>query len=346
MHQLAFMCLMLFVMSCKKRNELPELQNDTIDYVEQGFEDKELLNDYFVYKSATTKRTNATKLPREQEYPWTSNYSKQDAGNILHQIENSIEAASDEASVYMKERSSQLRFYSLIELSPEKLAEFKATGSIVSRKTILDYVKGTVVKYDLENENKEKIELDSFLGTTSGGLVEQDGKVYETFGFMSMGLRGSDYLTLTGFVDIIIEIPAKYDVVEATQNDVGSVIEINGASIEIIEFTENVIHYLNHNEGESDFLMHFDNWTNNYHGVGVPQSLYKIFRQHPGMNYASFAKMHKSLGLDAPSYSSLKKNVWIFKSDEHVLQKAFFYVPAESETIRKELHVPVNIRIQ
>lgn len=336
------------LLSCKSSKKYPALIDEApMHYTQQDQEQKPLLTDYLAYKDATTKNSGVL-LPikqRDTKYPWDTKNTEGVAEDLVEQMTKTFKAHKDDASEVNKEPSGTILLVAAIPLDPKDAIEHSKTGTIQSKHTALDDVKGKVISYDLHNEKNEKVSItNDFLGTTQGGLQEMDGKIYQSFGFQTMGLN-TTYTTLKGFIEVGIEIPVKVDHEEIDTSDVGDVVKINNQKVRILEFDQNTLHIVVEGGGSPDFSIYFDNCNNSVSGgVGIPEKVYETFRANQGLSYEDFAKKYQALGLEKAKDIKDGNTVWIYKSDSCKIEKVFFYASDTAKTVKKTVKIAVDIK--
>lgn len=351
MKKLILFLILPLVISCEHKKEFPELINKAESMHSDKDYDQKNYQDFLVYENATTKNS---KIPKgnvnvKNQYPWENSASKKRAEETLSEIENSIKAETDGASESNKNPSGSIYFTSLVNnyFTDQQLAEYKRSGNIQNENSPLDYLKAKVKTYDLTNEKNEKIKLDSdVLGINQGGLEDSNGKLLEGIAFETLGMGGSKYLTLKGFVEIEIEMPVGYDKVEVTKDDLGKKFSISGQKIQVLEFDANVFHYLLLDSDSKNFSIYVDPCNGNSSSVQIPESIYKKFRINQGLDYQSFMKKFKEFGVDKIKDAEEKNYVTILKSDDCQIDKIFLYSQTASNLVKKTIRVPVDIKIK
>jgi hypothetical protein len=337
------------LVSCQSK-DYPELINKVAKYDNNDYE-KEHFSEFAIYEEATTKNINLpkAKILANKKYPWETSASEKRTVELANQIKKTITATTDGASEYNKEPSSTICFYSLVDnfFTEQQLSEYKKTGTITTQKSILDYIKATIIAYELTNEKNEKIKLKSeVLGHVGGGFEEKNGKLLDGIGFETLVMGNSEYLRLNGYIDIEIEIPTEYEKVEITKNDIGNKFSIGEQKIQILEFDANVMHYKLFDTRDRKSSIYIDDRNGNFGEVTIPESLYIKFRNNQGLDYNSFLKKYKEFGLDKIEQTMEGNYVSVLKSDECQFEKVIFYCPVATKVVKTKIRVPVNINIK
>jgi hypothetical protein len=260
-------------------------------------------------------------------------------------METNFSALTDGPSSYYKTPSGSILSNTLIPLSPAESNELKTSGSIMSKKSILDEIKGIVKSYDLINEKGEKVKINqTVLGIRMGGIETKNGKDYHNFGFTTLGLS-ANYLSIKGFVEVEIKIVTKYEHLEIDKNDVGDFVNIGGEKATILEFDDNEFHFEMTDGTAKNFDLFFENCDAGNESIAIPQNIYNAFRANQGLNYATFIKKQKELGLQNKANND-NREVWIYTSTDCKIDKIYFYSANKAKTVTKTLKIPVDIKIK
>ena len=345
------MCMVLIavLLSCKGREQYPPLiDEEPVKYMDEDFRVTPGIQDYLVYKDATTKNSKlkASAVEKAESYPWEQSFSKDLGEQVLNQMEKHFSAIPNESAAARHEPADKLLLSTLIELSPAEQKELTATGVIRVKNPVVEQIKGKVLNYDLADEKGQKVKVNNdFLGINMGGIQEKDQKSYSGFAFEIIGFN-SKYTALKGFVEIEIEIPAGYQFKAVSPKDAGDHLTVDNQKIEVLAFEDNAFHFKLDSDKDAKFELFFRNCDNSYDtGIAIPENIYKKFRAAPGLDYPGFEKKRTAFGLVANADNSGQRDIWIYKSKTCKIEEVFFYWADDAETVKRKVRIPVDIKV-
>lgn len=157
-------------------------------------------------------------------------------------------------------------------------------------------------------------------------------------GFVTDCNKHYNYKSINGYVVIEIEMTTKFEEIEITEPDIGKSIIFGNQKIKILELADNVFHYEILDTLAPEFEIYFDKYKQ-ISTINLPESIYRSFRENPGMNYNDFARKFSDLKNDKSSF----KSFFTYVAGNCKFNKVFLYRANEKDKVKKVIKIPVKI---
>ncbi|MHA1660607.1 MAG: hypothetical protein ACTSUT_15970 [Promethearchaeota archaeon] len=233
-----------------------------------------------------------------------------------------------------------IRFESIIKIPEKELLEFNKNHNRLRLINLSD-IKVTLINYILRNNENEQISFFSNdkIGIGLSGPTSNSNHL--RIAFNTLNNNNHKYISLRGIVELEIEISTKYEKIEISNKEIGSILNIGDQKVKILEFDGNAFHYKILDQEKPNFKILIDNYGG-YGSVVLSEEIYNKFRENPRLDYNEFLKKIRKYEFD----ENYINDIYVYKSNKPKIEKIIFYYSKDSNKVSKILKIPVNIKIK